>query len=149
MRPPSYVHLSSVPTTDSKENTTNCSKLQTSGTNHDDYLNDYYSNRPNNNSTDGIDWERMTLAKFVANYNIVQKISQTQRNESLRTYELKNKKGFALKRTRECVIRYFLRYENNQEYHRALCVLFLPFRDEMSQIHTGDVTQLYLENQYE
>ena len=110
-------------------------------------VHDYYSNRPNNNSTDGIDWDRMTLAKFVANYNIVQKISPTQRNESLRTYELKNKKGFALKRTRECVIRYFLRYENNQEYHRALCVLFLPFRDEMSQIHTGDVTQLYLENQ--
>ena len=52
-----------------------------------------------------------------------------------------------MKRNKECVIRYFLRYENDQEYHRALCVLFLPFRNEMAEIHSNDVSVLYKENE--
>ena len=106
-------------------------------------IHDYYMSRPHNSPGCETDWENMTLAEFVANYNVVQKLSKNPRNE---TATLLNKKGFVVKRSRQCVIRYFLHYENDQEYHRGLCVLFLPFRDEMRDIHGQDVLELYEQN---
>ena len=103
-------------------------------------IHDYYMSRPHNSPGCETDWENMTLAEFVANYNVVQKLSKNPRNE---TATLLNKKGYVVKRSKQCVIRYFLHYENDQEYHRGLCVLFLPFRDEMRDIHGQNVLELY------
>ena len=105
---------------------------------------DYYMSRPMNTPEDDTDWEKMSLAEFVSKYNIVKKKPENPRNE---TVKLENNKGYAVKRQKECVIRYFLRYDNDQEYHRALCVLFLPFRNEMVDIHNENVTDLYKDNE--
>jgi len=44
------------------------------------------------------------------------------------------------------VIRYFLKYDNEEEFYRALCILFLPFRNERFEIHKKNVKILYEEN---
>ena len=107
-------------------------------------VHDYYTSRPRNSAEDNTDWEKMSLAEFASNYNIVQKQPKTERSQA---FTLLNKKGYAVKRSSQCVLRYFLRYENEEEYHRALCVLFLPFRDEMVEIHSENVSELYERNQ--
>ena len=109
-------------------------------------IHDYYVSRPKNSAEDNTQWEKMSLAEFVSNYNIVQKKPKTERSQA---FTLLNKKGYAIKRSKQCIIRYFLRYENEEEYHRALCVLFLPFRDEMAEIHSEDVSELYENHQVE
>ena len=109
-------------------------------------VHDYYMSRPINSEEDSTDWDKMSLAEFVSNYNIFVKKPKTERTEII---TLQNKKGFVVKRSKQCVIRYFLRYENDEEYHRALCVLFLPFRDEMAEIHSENVTEIYETHQEE
>ena len=96
------------------------------------------------NDEDDEDWNNMTLAEFVANFNVYKTKPVTSA-----AIKLRNKRGYITKRGRECVIRYFLRYENDTEYHRALCVLFLPFRNELKDIHTQDPILLYSENENE
>ena len=44
-------------------------------------------------------------------------------------------------------VRYFLKYENDTEYYRALCLLFFPFRNEFKDIHSQDVEELYKKNE--
>ena len=102
----------------------------------------YYAARPLNSEDDDTDWDNMALSQFVAQYDIAYKSSQRKNKIKLR-----NGKGFIVKRGKECVIRYFLRHEHEQEYYRALCVLFHPFRNEMEEIHSVDVKALYLENE--
>ena len=107
-------------------------------------LHDYYQDRPINSDEDDEDWNNMTLAEFVANFNVYKTKPATSA-----AIKLQNKRGYITKRGRECVIRYFLRYENDTEYYRALCVLFLPFRNELIDIHTEDPFLLYSENENE
>merc|ERR1712240_111836 len=119
-------------------------------------LHDYYQIRPDNDNDDehienddeniedddeneddeSPNWKKKCLAGFVARYNIAYK---RQPNSIM----LKDGKSFITKRKRPCVIRYFLKYENPEEYLRALCILFLPFRNEMAEIHTQDLEKLY------
>ena len=40
------------------------------------------------------------------------------------------------------VLRYYLNYTNDEDLARGLLVLFLPFQDEMKEIHTQDVKAL-------
>ena len=106
-------------------------------------IHDYYMNRPKNSPDSDTEWEHMTLADFVAEYTVVQKLPKNPQNE---TATLLNGKGYIVKRRKPCVIRYFLHYENDEEYYRALCILFLPFRNEKREIHTQVVQELYLKN---
>ena len=108
-------------------------------------LHDYYQDRPINSKDNETDWENMELTEFVASYNIVYMSSIKQRNVD-NLIKLQNKRGFISKRENKCVVRYFLKYDNEEEYFRALCILFLPFRNEKSDIHTKDVEALYKEN---
>ena len=84
----------------------------------------------------------MSLADFCSNYDVVYS-SGNRRN----VIKLQNKKGYIAKRGSACVIRYFLKYTNEEEMYRALCILFLPFRNEMQEIHSKDVKALYLKNE--
>ena len=84
----------------------------------------------------------MCLAEFVARFNV-----SKSKPSSKKVIALQNKRGYIVQRTQECVIRYFLKYEHENEYYRALCILFLPFRDEKSDIHLKDVVSLYKENE--
>ena len=40
------------------------------------------------------------------------------------------------------VLRYYLNYSNDEDLARGLLILFLPFRNEMKEIHMEDVKQL-------
>ena len=40
-----------------------------------------------------------------------------------------------------------MKYENDTEYYRALCLLFFPFRNEFKDIHSKDVEELYKQNE--
>ena len=105
-------------------------------------IHDYYQDRPKNIKGDDVDWEKMTLAEFVADYNV-----HKSKPASKNAIPLQNERGYVIKRSNECVIRYFLKYEHETEYYRALCILFLPFRDERKDIHLKDVQLLYKENE--
>ena len=106
-------------------------------------LHDYYQDRPvTTDNEDDIDWENLTLAEFVSEYDIVYK-SETRKH----TIKLRNNRGYIAKRGKPCVIRYFLHYESQQEYYRGLCILFHPFRHEHQDIHQNDVESLYFQNQ--
>ena len=83
----------------------------------------------------------MSLSEFVSNFDIV--YSSTKKN----AIKLQGNRGYIAKRGHPAVIRYFLRYESEEEYYRALCILFLPFRDEFKEIHEKDVETLYNENE--
>ena len=60
--------------------------------------------------------------------------------------QLQNEKGFIRKRLEPAVLRYYLPYDNDEDLARGLLILFLPFRDEMKEIHQNDVTELLSAN---
>ena len=107
-------------------------------------LHDRYEARPVNREDDEEDWDRMTLADFASNFDIVYKPGNRKN-----VIKLQNKKGFIAKRGSPCVLRYFLKYTSEEEMCRALCILFYPFRNEMRDIHSSDVNLLYLEHMEE
>ena len=45
------------------------------------------------------------------------------------------------------ILRYYLNYTNDEDLARGLLILFLPFRDELKDIHAHDVKQLLEENE--
>ena len=55
------------------------------------------------------------------------------------------------KKYEQCVkvkaLRYYIKYDNDEDMARALLILFLPFRDEMNKIHNWNVKQLLHEKQ--
>ena len=40
------------------------------------------------------------------------------------------------------ILRYYLNYTNDEDLARGLLILFMPFRDELKDIHAKDVKQL-------
>ena len=62
--------------------------------------------------------------------------------KTTRIQTLNNGKGYIRKRNEMAVLRYYLSYENDEDLARGLCILFLPYRDEMAEIHRHDVKQL-------
>lgn len=108
-------------------------------------LHDYYQIRPENSESEEKDWEGMCLADFVGWHNIASS-SQSRNKTSPNLIKLLDDKSYVTKRRRKCVLRYFLRYDSEEEYYRALCILFLPFRNEKEDIHQKDVKHLYDEN---
>ena len=44
------------------------------------------------------------------------------------------------------MLRYFLRQEDEKELARGICILFLPFRNEITDIHSKDPTELLAEH---
>ena len=107
-------------------------------------LHDYYQDRPLTSTNEETDWKKMTLAQFVASYNISY-VSPKEEDKSQRI-KLRNNRGYISRRKTDCVIRYFLKYENDEEYYRALCILFLPFHNKRQEIHSKNVKQLYEDN---
>ena len=54
--------------------------------------------------------------------------------------------GWFRRRGQRAVLRYFLRQEDETELARGLCILFLPFRNEMMDIHEKDPRDLLAEH---
>ena len=57
-------------------------------------------------------------------------------------YHWETKKGYIRKRSKTAVLRYYLNYNNKEDLARGLLILFMPFRDELQDIHTEDVKKL-------
>ena len=54
--------------------------------------------------------------------------------------------GYFTKRRQRAVLRYFLRQEDEAELARGLCILFLPFKNELAEIHEKDPMKLVAEH---
>ena len=106
-------------------------------------IHQYYELRPSNENDDSEDWDEMTLAEFVANYEVVVNPSSRDRSNLI---ELEDEAGYIHKRTEAAVLRYYLKYEEPSEFARGLLILFYPFRDEYKDIHDKDVLDLVDKN---
>lgn len=106
-------------------------------------IHQYYELRPLNDNDDSEDWDEMTLAEFVANYEVVVNPSSRDRSNLI---ELEDEAGYIHKRTEAAVLRYYLKYEEPSELARGLLILFHPFRDEFKDIHDKDVLDLVDQN---
>ena len=85
-------------------------------------------------------WENLTLAEFWSNYDIVYGKAGQKGSHLIK---LKNGKGYVRKRIKSpAILRYYLNYSNDEDLARGLLILFLPFRDEMNDIHRKDVKKL-------
>ena len=51
-----------------------------------------------------------------------------------------------LEKAERAVLRYFLRHDNEAELARALCILFMPFKNEVAEIHDKDPTDVLAEH---
>ena len=98
----------------------------------------YYELRPTE-SVDGIDFEDMCLADFVANFEI-------KKSEVANSIPLLDNKSFIVKRSKPAVLRYYLKFDEPEDLARGLLILFLPFRDEIRDIHEQNVMDLLHEN---
>ena len=105
-------------------------------------IHDRYEARPVNSDEDEVDWDMMSLADFASNYDIIYNPGKRKN-----VIKLQSKKGYIVKRGSPAVIRYFMRYTIDEDMYRGLCTLFLPFRNELQDIHYKDVNVLYVENQ--
>ena len=104
---------------------------------HNSY-HDNYEIRPEDEESSQY-WKNLCLADFVAEYSI--DYTRNQKN-----IQLQDGKSFISKRKRQCVLRYFLKYDSEEEFCRALCILFLPFRNEIIDLHSRNPISLYEDN---
>ena len=103
-------------------------------------IHNYYELRPLDSEGEDKYWSKICLADFVANYNL------DYAKQTKNSIKLQDGKNHISKRQRPCVIRYFLKYENDEEFFRALLILFYPYRYEIRDIHSHDVKELYQAN---
>ena len=118
----------------------------------------YYENRPDQSiNQEEIEydkeelaedyWEKLFLAKFWARYEIIYgKLPKLKKNGKRNVIPLKNNKGYIRRRSEIAILKYYLNYTNDEDLARGLLTLFLPFRDELKDIHTRDVKQVLAEN---
>ena len=59
---------------------------------------------------------------------------------------MKDKKGWFRRRSERAVLRYYLPFDDEVELARALCILFLPFENEVRDIHKKDPIKLLADN---
>ena len=117
----------------------------------------YYKNRPYASNERGVKydekeeepdyWQKMSLGDFWSDYDIVYDKSAKLVTGETRVQTLLNGKGYIRKRNESAVLRYHINYENDEDMARALLILFMPFRDEMKEIHNHDVKKLLFKNQ--
>ena len=115
---------------------------------------DYYENRPENSDEPNVDyeeeeqvedfWENLSITEFWSKYDIVYTKADNTKKKKRKTKikTLKNGKGFIRKRSKQAVLRYYLNSDNDEDFARGLLILFMPFRNEMDEIHRVDVKQL-------
>ena len=112
----------------------------------------YYENRPlasdekfvNYDDEEMVEgyWENLSLTDFWSDYEIVYDRTLKSQSKVTRIQTLLNGKGFIRKRLESAVLRYFINYDNDEDMARSLLILFLPFRNEMEEIHNQDVKEL-------
>ena len=115
---------------------------------------EYYENRPEESDQPGVHygpeqkvkdyWKNLSLAEFWSDYDIVYGRADQDRSNLIK---LQNGKGCIRKRIKSsAILRYYLNYSNDEDLARGLLILFMPFRNEMNEIHRKDVKKLLSEN---
>ena len=112
----------------------------------------YYENRPKSSADIMVKyddeevkkdyWDNMSVTDFWSDYEIVYDKSAKSTTKVTRIQTLLNGKGFIRKRAEPAVLRYYINYDNDEDMARSLLILFLPFRNEMEDIHNQDVKSL-------
>ena len=92
-------------------------------------------------------WREMYLADFWSSYDIVYGKGKLEDNQKRNHIPLQNAVGYIKRRKEKCVLRYYLNYENDEDFKRGLLILFYPFQNEIKDIHEKDIDQLYLDNE--
>lgn len=70
----------------------------------------------------------------------------TSKNVLPGAIELKNKMGWFKPRRERAVLRYYLAMDDEEDIARGLCILFLPFENEIKDIHDKNVIELVGKN---
>ena len=105
----------------------------------------YYESRPKYKFDEEKDeeyWETLGLSEFVAYFDIVYGKPSQEEIKKQKLIKLEKEKGFIKERKTVKTLRYYLNHDNDEDFCRALCILFLPFRNEMQDIHLKDVKTL-------
>ena len=109
----------------------------------------YYESRPKYKFDEEKDedyWDTLSLSEFVAQFDHVYGKPSREEIERKKLIKLENNKGFIKERNNPKTLRYYLNHDNDEDFCRALCILFLPFRNEMQDIHLKCVKTLVDEN---
>ncbi len=88
-------------------------------------------------------WKNMCLADFVSCYDLIYGDKKMGDKEDSRERILSNDLGKVKLRNKRAILRYYLRFENEEEEKRGKLLLFMPFRNEMKDIHDKDIFELY------
>ena len=110
----------------------------------------YYEARPDTweekvkGHTVKIDGKNMCLADWFSLYDHFASGKPSQKGNGVLFQGKRN--GWFRRRRQRAVLRYFLRQEDEKELARGLCILFLPFRNELTDIHSKDPTELLAEH---
>ena len=118
-------------------------------------VHEYYENRPDESNDPDVEYEpeecvedywcNLSSAEFWSNYEVVYNKNARKNikpGKKTKVQYLKNGKGFIRKRSEMAILKYYLNYSNDEDLARGLLILFMPFRNEMDEIHRQDVKQL-------
>ena len=92
-------------------------------------------------------WTELYLADFWSYYDIVYGKGKANDDKKKNHIPLKNGVGYIKRRTNRCVLKYHLNFENDEDFKRGLLILFVPFQNELKDIHEKDVNTLYADNE--
>ena len=113
-----------------------------------DSLFTYYEARPKSDEVKPKEfWDELSVSEFVANFDIFYGKPTTEEIKSKKLIRLEKNKGFIKERKTQKTLRYYLNHKNDEDFCRALCILFLPFRNELTEIHMKNVIALVEEKQ--
>jgi hypothetical protein len=85
---------------------------------------------------------KLTLAEFWSKYEIVYDKNARKKlkvGKKTKVQFLKNNMGFI---RNMAVLKYYLNYKNDEDLAQGLLILFMPFTNEMDEIHKHDVKEL-------
>ena len=118
-------------------------------------VHEYYQNRPDKSDDPDVEYEpeelvedywcNLSLTEFWSKYEVVYNKNARKKiklGKKTKVQYLINGMGFIRKRSEMAILRYYLNYSNDEDLARGLLILFMPFRNEMEEIHHQDVKQL-------
>jgi hypothetical protein len=84
----------------------------------------------------------------VSQQNLNDRSSHINTDLSGAIYKLKNNQGFIKKRKKSKVIRYYHIDSSRSDYFRVLIMLYMPWRDEESEVLDVDAEVVFQDNSY-
>ena len=88
----------------------------------------------------------MCFADFVSCFDILYGSKKNTEELKPNEFDFLDGKGRIKMRGKRAILRYYLKYENDIDMKRGKLILFLPFRNEMQDIHEKDIEDLYEKN---